>query len=203
MAKIGYIRVSSTDQNLDWQIVEMEKLDLDILFQDKMSGKNMNRPELQKMLDYVRKNDTIYFESLERLGRDYDEIKETVVSLKSKGVKVQFLDAPFLNFDTGNELLDKAMFDMFLSLLSYVAQNEREKIRSRQKQGVAIAKEKGIYKGRKTEYTHDSQNVQKRVIYFKILDLLEKGYSKTDIVKETGVSRRTVYNIIERNNKTK
>jgi len=200
MAKIGYIRVSSADQNLDRQIVEMEKLNLDILFQDKMSGKNMNRPELQKMLNYVRKDDTIFFESLERLGRDYDEIKETVVSLKNKGVKVQFLDAPFLNFDTGNELLDKAMFDMFLSLLSYIAQNEREKIRSRQKQGVAIAKDKGIYKGRKTEYTHDSQNIQKRVIYFKILDLLEKGYSKTDIVKETGVSRRTIYNIIKRNN---
>ncbi|WYJ84979.1 hypothetical protein A5866_000037 [Enterococcus sp. 12C11_DIV0727] len=98
-----------------------------------MSGKNMNRPELQKMLNYVRKDDTIYFESLGGLGRDYDEIKETLVSLKSKGVKVQFLDAPFLNFNTGNELIDKAMFDIFLSLLSYIAQNEKEKIRLRQK----------------------------------------------------------------------
>lgn len=199
MAKIGYIRVSSIDQNLDRQIVEMEKLELDMLYQDKLSGKNMNRPELQNMLSYVRKDDIVYFESLERLGRDYDEIKETVLSLKNKGVQVQFLDAPFLNFDTGNELLDKAMFDMFLSLLSYMAQSEREKIKSRQKQGVAIAKKKGIYKGRKTEYSPDSKNPQKKVLYFKVLELLENGYSKSDIVKETGISRQSVYNIIKRN----
>lgn len=200
MAKIGYVRVSSIDQNFDRQIIEMEKLSVDKIFKEKISGKDIKRPEFKKMLSYVREGDILVFESLDRLGRDYDDIKETVIYLRTKNIGIRFLDAPFLNFDTGNDLLDKAMFDMFLSLLSYIAQNEREKIRSRQKQGIAIAKEKGIYKGRKTEYTYDSKDPQKRLAYFKIVEMLEKGRPKTEIEKETGVSRRTIYNIIQRNN---
>ncbi|EEN73680.1 recombinase family protein, partial [Enterococcus faecalis] len=79
---------------------------------EKISGKDTNRPEFQKLLRYAREGDILFFDSLDRLGRDYDDIKETVLYFRNNNIEVNFLDAPFLNFNTGNDLLDKAMFDM-------------------------------------------------------------------------------------------
>ncbi|HAP4636756.1 TPA: recombinase family protein, partial [Enterococcus faecalis] len=115
MAKIGYIRVSSQDQNLDRQVAMLNQLKIDKLFQEKASGKDCNRPEFQKLLNYIREGDCVVVASLDRLGRNYEDIKQTVAFMKQKNVSLQILDAPFLNFNTGNELLDTAMFDMFLS----------------------------------------------------------------------------------------
>ncbi len=120
--KIGYVRVSSQDQNLDRQIHMLEKYEIDKLFQEKASGKDCDRPEFQKLLNYIREGDHVIVASLDRLGRNYEDIKQTVMFMKKKKVSLQILDAPFLHFDIGNELLDTAMFDMFLSLLSYIAQ---------------------------------------------------------------------------------
>lgn len=195
MTKIGYIRVSSIDQNFDRQIIEMEKLQVEKIFQEKISGKDTNRPEFQKLLSYAREGDILFFDSLDRLGRDYDDIKETVLYFRNNNIEVNFLDAPFLNFNTGNLLLDKAMFDMFLSLLSYIAQNEREKIRDRQRQGIAAAKAKGIYKGRPTVYTEDSPDPQKLIIYHNIVSMLSAGDPVVKIAKKNRVSRETVYKI--------
>ncbi|MDV4947440.1 recombinase family protein, partial [Enterococcus faecium] len=103
--------------------------------------------------------------SLDRLGRDYEDIKNTVAFMKQKKVALKILDAQFLDFNTGNELLDTAMFDMFLSLLSYIAQNEREKIRERQRQGVLLAQKAGRYKGRPIEYSINSTDPQKRLVF--------------------------------------
>lgn len=113
----------------------------------------------------------------------------------SMAIEVNFLDAPFLNFNTGNILLDKAMFDMFLSLLSYIAQNEREKIRERQRQGIAAAKAKGVYKGRPTVYTEDSPEPQKQIIYHNIVSMLKAGDPVVKIAKKNHVARETVYKI--------
>ena len=195
MTKIGYIRVSSIDQNLDRQLIKMNDLQVEKIFQEKISGKDTDRPEFQKLINYAREGDILYFDSLDRLGRDYDDIKETVLYFRSNNIEVNFLDAPFLNFNTGNVLLDKAMFDMFLSLLSYIAQNEREKIRERQRQGIAAAKEKGIYKGRHTVYTEHSPDPQKRIVYQNILSMLAAGDPVTKIAKANHVSRETVYKI--------
>lgn len=107
------------------------------------------------------------------------------------------IDAEFLNFDTGNTLLDKAMFDMFLSVLSYISENEREKILERQRQGIKQAKKKGVYKGRKVEYSSDTNNPQKRVIYNQIIHDLDQGKSISQIARDAGVSRPTVYRIIK------
>lgn len=148
MAKIGYIRVSSHDQHLDRQLVMMDEWNVDKLFQEKASGKNTERPEFQKLLHFIREGDCVIVASLDRLGRNYEDIKNTVAFMKQKKVSLKILDAQFLEFNTGNELLDTAMFDMFLSLLSYIAQNEREKIRERQRQGVVVAKQAGRYRGR-------------------------------------------------------
>lgn len=195
--KVGYIRVSTSMQNLDRQLKQMADEKVDKFFEEKISGKDTNRAEFQKMLNFVRQDDTVIVTSLDRLGRNYDDIKSTVSELHSKNVSLKILDAPFLNFDTGNNLLDKAMFDMFLSLLSYIAQNEREKIKDRQREGIELAKKRGVYKGRPAEYTLDSKDPQKRLVYQTVCQLLMKNTSITDISKQIGISRPTIYKIKE------
>lgn len=135
--------------------------------------------------------------SLDRLGRSYEDIKGVVQELSEKEVSLKVLDADFLNFNTGNSLLDKTMFDMFLSLLSYFSQNEREKILERQKQGIKEAKKKGVYKGRRVEYDPNGTNPQKRAIYHQIVTDFQENRSISDIARRAGVSRPTVYKIIK------
>ncbi|MGV8956182.1 recombinase family protein [Lactococcus lactis] len=200
MAKIGYIRVSSKDQNLDRQISMMEQFKIDKLFQEKASGKNASRPEFQKLLDFIREGDCVIVTSLDRLGRNYEDIKNMVAIMKQKQVSLKIMDAPFLNFNTGNDLLDTAMFDMFLSLLSYIAQNEREKIRERQRQGVLLAKEAGRYKGRPIDYALNSKDPQKRLVYKAVIDMLKQRIPVAEIAKENGLSRPTIYKIKKANN---
>ena len=101
MVKIGYIRVSGQDQNLDRQVALLNQLKIDKLFQEKASGKDCNRPEFQKLLNYIREGDCVVVASLDRLGRNYEDIKQTVAFMKQKNVSLQILDAPFLNFNTG------------------------------------------------------------------------------------------------------
>ncbi|MBS7577166.1 MULTISPECIES: recombinase family protein [unclassified Enterococcus] len=195
MAKIGYIRVSTVDQNLNRQVSMMKDENIDKLFQEKASGKNTERIEFKNLLDYVREGDTVVVPALDRLGRNYEDIKNTVAYFKMKQVNIKILDAQFLNFNTGNELLDTAMFDMFLSLLSYIAQNEREKIKERQRQGIELAKIAGHYKGRPTEYSAISNNPQKRLVYEAVVAMLNKGLSVAEIAKKNNISRPTVYKI--------
>ncbi|MFP7306475.1 recombinase family protein [Enterococcus faecalis] len=199
MAKIGYIRVSSQDQNLDRQLAMMEDLNIDKLFKEKASGKDTQRPEFQKLLTYIREGDCVIVASLDRLGRDYEDIKNIVTFMKQKKVALKILDAQFLDFNTGNELLDTAMFDMFLSLLSYIAQNEREKIRKRQRQGVLLDKKAGRYKGRPIEYSENSTDPQKRLVFKTVVDMLNQGVPVAEIAKENGLSRPTIYKIKKAN----
>ncbi|MCZ1861237.1 recombinase family protein [Enterococcus faecium] len=199
MGKIGYIRVSSQDQNLDRQLAMMEGLNIDKLFQEKASGKDTERPEFQKLLNYIREGDCVIVTSLDRLGRDYEDIKNTVAFMKQKKVALKILDAQFLDFNTGNELLDTAMFDMFLSLLSYIAQNEREKIRERQRQGVLLAQKASRYKGRPIEYSINSTDPQKRLVFKTVVDMLKQGIPVAEIAKENGISRPTIYKIKKAN----
>lgn len=196
--KIGYIRVSTKDQNLARQHEQMQELEVDKVFEEKVSGKNIkDRPQFTKALAYARQGDTFVVTSLDRLGRNYEDIKSVVQQLKDKGVRLEVLDASFLNFNTGNDLLDTAMTDMFLSLLSYIAQNERDKIRERQAQGIELAKARGVYKGGQAVYSATSSNPQKRVIYELIIQKYQAKVPVRQIAKETGVSRNTVYRIIK------
>ena len=196
--KIGYIRVSTKDQNLARQHEQMLELEVDKVFEEKVSGKNIkDRPQFTKALAYARQGDTFVVTSLDRLGRNYEDIKSVVQQLKDKGVRLEVLDASFLNFNTGNDLLDTAMTDMFLSLLSYIAQNERDKIRERQAQGIELAKARGVYKGGQAVYSATSSNPQKRVIYELIIQKYQAKVPVRQIAKETGVARNTVYRIIK------
>lgn len=194
--KLGYARVSTTEQNLDRQLKALEDYGIDKLFTEKCSGKTIeNRIVLKELLDYSRSDDEIVILSLDRLSRNYNDVKEILSLIQQKRVKLTVLDALFLNFDTGNETLDKAMFDIVISLLSYIADNERKQILERQKQGIELAKLNNVYKGKPLEYSSNSKSPAKRAIYNSIKQELETEATITAIAKKYGVSRYVVRRI--------
>lgn len=193
--RVGYARVSTLEQNLDRQFIELKQAECQKIFYDKASGKDINREQFNAMLDFVREQDELIVSSLDRLGRDYDDVKRVLDTLNKKKVKVRVLDAPFLNFNTGNETLDKALFDMLTSLLSYISENERKKMLARQARGIAVAKAKGVYKGKRLEYCSDAKDKQKRAIYFNIVNDLNNNLPIKAIAEKYGVTRTLVYRI--------
>ena len=176
----------------------MKKERADKIFSEKVSGKDMNRKELKNLLKFAREGDEIIVASLDRLGRDYQDIKEIVRQLQQRRIKLTIIDAPLLNFNTGNNTLDTAMFDMSLSLLGYIAQNEREKILERQRQGIQLAKQRGVYKGRPMQYHEHAKNAKDKLIYQNVKRMLDEQIPVTQIAKENGISRQTVYIIQKR-----
>lgn len=148
----GYVRVSTTTQNVDRQLDEMFKQGLDEkqIYIDKQSGKDFERPNYQKMKKRLKENDLLIIKSIDRLGRNYEMIIEEWSSI-TKDIKADIvvLDFPLLDTRTDNKnLVGKFISDIVLQVLSFVAQNERENIRQRQAEGIRIAKEKGIHMGR-------------------------------------------------------
>ena len=144
----GYVRVSTTTQNVDRQLDEMFKQGLDEkqIYIDKQSGKDFERPNYQKMKKRLKENDLLIIKSIDRLGRNYEMIIEEWSSI-TKDIKADIvvLDFPLLDTRTDNKnLVGKFISDIVLQVLSFVAQNERENIRQRQAEGIKIAKEKGI-----------------------------------------------------------
>lgn len=204
--KVGYARVSSTDQNLARQIKALKVARCEKIFEEKQSGKStQNRPELQAAIAYVRQGDTLVVASLDRLSRNYDDASDIIKQIRDKQVKMEVLDAPFLSMQTGDSDMDKFMFDMLTKLLAYMAQTERKKIRERQRQGIEIAKVNGKYRGTRPVYAEDSPNPQKRFIYHRIVEQLRNKatgapISYRAIAAETGVSVQTVINIKNRLN---
>lgn len=152
MSRYAYIRVSSKDQNIDRQVDAMIKVGIEKnkMFVDKQSGKDFKRSAYIKMVKKLKKGDELYVKSIDRLGRDYDEIIEQWRYLtKIKDVDINVLDFPLLNTKTStNGLTGKFIADLVLQILSYVSQMERENIRQRQAEGIKIAKEKGVQFGR-------------------------------------------------------
>lgn len=151
--KIGYIRVSSKDQNLDRQRAEMEALGIDNIYEDKQSGKDFNRIGYQYMKQSLREGDILYISSLDRLGRNYDQIIEEWKDI-TKNIKTDIvvLDMPLLDTTKYKDTLtDNFLTDLVVQILSYVAATEREKIKRRQREGIDIAQEKGKHLGRPIE----------------------------------------------------
>lgn len=197
MALVFYARVSSKGQKLDRQLSRAKKVKADKVFTDKLSGKNTDRPGLEQMFDYVREGDIVEVISLDRLSRNYDDIQHLVQRLKDKKVKLIVDDLPQTN--TGNELVDQFMLDMMVNLMGFVAQNERTKILERQRQGIAEAKRKGVYKGRPKKYASESKNREGRLVYEKVYEAITSGNykSKAQLAREVGLSRQQLYRIIK------
>ncbi|MEG0830575.1 MAG: recombinase family protein [Anaerovoracaceae bacterium] len=147
----GYMRVSSADQNHQRQEIQLEKWGIVAknIYADKLSGKNFNRPEYQKLRRKLRRGDVLVVKSIDRLGRDYVEIqKEWSYLVKTKGADIVILDMPILDTRTNKDLIGTLISDIVLQLLSYVAQAERENIHQRQAEGIAAAKARGVHMGR-------------------------------------------------------
>jgi len=143
----GYIRVSSTDQNEDRQILALKEKDVPEynVYMDKQSGKDFNRPEYKRLLRKLRQGDLLYVLSIDRLGRNYVEVQEQWRKLtKEIGADVCVIDMPLLDTRQGKDLMGTFIADLVLQILSFVAQNERENIRKRQEEGIAAAKSRGV-----------------------------------------------------------
>lgn len=147
----GYIRVSTREQNEDRQVLTLKGLAIPEknLFLDKQSGKDFARPQYRKMVRKLKKDDLLYVKSIDRLGRNYDEILEQWrILTKEKGVDIVVLDMPLLDTRRGKDLMGTFLSDIVLQVLSFVAENERTNIRQRQAEGIAAAKERGVRFGR-------------------------------------------------------
>lgn len=148
----GYIRVSSRDQNEDRQRIAMHEFGVpnNCIFMDKQSGKDFERPGYKQLMKKMRPTDTLAIKSIDRLGRNYEEILEQWrIITKEKRVAIVVLDMPLLDTRQGRDLTGTLIADIVLQLLSYVAQTEREFIRQRQAEGIAAAKARGVRFGRK------------------------------------------------------
>ena len=151
MSDYGYIRVSSKDQNEDRQLLAMQGLNIpeQNLFIDKQSGKDFHRPAYKRMVKRMKKDDLLYIKSIDRLGRNYEEIQvQWRILTKEKGIDIVGLDMPLLDTRKGKDLLGTFVSDMVLQVLSFVAENERTNIKQRQAEGIEAAKLRGVRFGR-------------------------------------------------------
>ena len=147
----GYVRVSSTDQNEDRQMMALNKVNVPEknIYTDKLSGKDFNRPQYKKLVRKRKAGDLLYILSIDRLGRNYEEIQnQWRILTKEIGIDICVLDMPLLDTMNGKDLMGTFIADLVLQILSFVAQSERENIKKRQQEGIAAAKAKGVKFGR-------------------------------------------------------
>lgn len=192
--KYGYVRVSSKDQNPERQIKKMleEGVEKKNIFVDRASGKDLNRDQYQSLMGKIEQGDEIVLDSIDRLGRDYDDVTiEWRRITREVGCDIKALDLDFFDSAKFREMGDmgKCVEDMLLSLLAYVAQTERKKIKQRQAEGIALAKTAGKYKGK-----------QKTMFSSELVALAEsalKEHGKGAAARVLNVNRSTVYRMIE------
>ena len=159
MKTYGYIRVSATDQNEDRQIIAMENVQVPRrnVYMDKISGKDFDRPMYKKMVRRLQQNDLVYIKSIDRLGRNYKDVVEQWQYLtRVKKVDIVVLEMPLLDTRRGKDLMGTFLSDIVLQVLSFVAENERSNIKSRQKEGIEAAKKRGVKFGRPAAVTPDN-----------------------------------------------
>lgn len=175
--RVGYVRVSSFDQNPERQL---ENVELDRSFSDKASGKDAKRPQLDALMAFVRAGDTVIVHSMDRLARNLDDLRQIVHALTRRGIRIEFVKE-HLAF-TGE---DSPMANLMLSVMGAFAEFERALIRERQREGIAIAKQRGAYRGRKRSLSDtEISDVRRRV---------ERGEKKAFVAREYGISRETLY----------
>jgi len=179
--RIGYIRVSSFDQNPERQL---EQAEVSKVFTDKASGKDTERPALEELLAFVREGDTVVVHSLDRLARNLDDLRRLVQQLTQRGVRIEFVKE-CLTF-TGE---DSPMANLLLSVMGAFAEFERELIRERQREGIVLAKQRGAYRGRKKALsTEQVAALQSRA---------SAGEQKAKLAREYGISRETLYQYLK------
>lgn len=184
MANIAYVRVSTVEQNESRQIESLNRYDINKWFTEKVSGKDTNRPQLQAMLDYIREGDTVYIHDFSRLARSTKDLLSIVEQLQEKGV--QLISAKE-NLDTNT-----ATGKLMLTMIAAINEFERQNLLERQKEGIAIAKKEGKYKGRKP--IEADQKFKEQYQRY-----LAREINKTELAKILGVSRPTLDKMIKDN----
>jgi len=175
--RIGYVRVSSLDQNPDRQL---EQIAVDRTFTDHASGKDVARPQLDTLLRFAREGDTVVVHSMDRLARNLDDLRRLVQLLTGRGIRVEFVKEG-LTF-TGE---DSPMATLLLSVMGAFAEFERALIRERQREAIALAKQRGVYRGRKKALSDEAvAELHRRVV---------AGEKKAQVAREFGISRETLY----------
>lgn len=182
MAKIGYARISASDQNMGRQLEQLKHVDK--LFQEAISGASKDRPQLQAMLEYIREGDIVVVTELERLGRNNKELTEVMNEIQIKGATLEVLNLPTLR-GIEDDNLRRLLNNLILELYKYQAQAERERIKERQAQGIVIAKNQGKYRGRKSLFAKDDSRLQHA------FELYLSGMSDKDVSGLTGINERT------------
>jgi DNA invertase Pin-like site-specific DNA recombinase len=178
--RIGYIRVSSLDQNT---VRQLDQVQVDRVFTDHASGKDTRRPALTELLAFVRDGDTVVVHSMDRLGRNLDDLRGLVQALTQRGVCVEFIKEHLVF--TGE---DSPMAQLMLSVMGAFAEFERSLIRERQREGIALAKQRGAYRGRKKSLSPDKiEELRRRV---------NAGQTKAQVARDFGISRETLYNYL-------
>lgn len=175
--RIGYIRVSTIDQNTERQL---EHVPVDRTFTDKASGKDTKRPQLEVLMGFVRTGDTVVVHSMDRLARNLDDLRRIVQTLTHRGVCIEFVKE-HLTF-TGE---DSPMASLMLSVMGAFAEFERALIHERQREGIALAKQRGAYKGRKKSLSAATID--------ELRQRLATGMTKAQLARELGISRETLY----------
>lgn len=179
---VGYIRVSTADQNTARQEDQLKELQLDQVFIDHASGKDISRPQLQAALKYLRKGDTLVTASMDRLARNLDDLRRVVADLTDRGISVRFIKES-MTF-TGE---DSPMSKLMLSIMGSFAEFERSLIRERQREGIELAKVRGVYKGRRPTMTPE------RVTAIKAKDKENNHKNRAALAREFNISRETLY----------
>ena len=179
--RIGYVRVSTTEQNTDRQL---EGLPVDRMFVDRASGKDVRRPALEDLMGYAREGDTVVVHSMDRLARNLDDLRQIVQTLTRKGVVIEFVKE-HLRF-TGE---DSPMANLMLSVMGAFAEFERALIGERQREGIALAKQRGAYRGRKPSLSADEIRELRR--------LAREGTGKVALAWQFKISRQTVYEYLK------
>lgn len=178
--RVGYIRVSSVDQNTERQL---EGIEVDKKFTDKCSGKDMKRPQLHAALEFLREGDVLVVHSMDRLARNLDDLRRMVMELTGRGVVIEFVKER-MTFTSE----DNAMSKLLLSVMGAFAEFERSLLKERQREGIALAKQKGVYTGRKPSLAPEqAKTLKKRV---------KAGESRTALAQEFGISRETLYQYV-------
>lgn len=185
----GYVRVSSIDQNEERQIIKVREKGVcdENIYIDKQSGKDFERKEYKKLVKKIKSGDLLYILSIDRLGRDYEEIQKQWRTLTKKiGIDICVIDMPLLDTRVYKDLMGIFIADLVLQILSFVAQNERENLRKRQAQGIAAARERGVHMGRPTKGVPDNFNEL-------VKEWKKKKRSLADILKVCDMSEATFY----------
>ena len=192
----GYVRVSTREQNEERQLIALRELQVPKknIFIDKQSGKDFERPQYKKLLRKMKKGDLLYIKSIDRLGRNYNEIQEQWrILTKDKGVDIVVLDMPLLDTRKGRDLIGTLISDIVLQLLSYVAQTEREFIHQRQAEGIAAAKARGVKFGRRPKNRPADYEIIKKA-------WCEGSLSARAASQQLGVTHRTFMKWIGQDN---